>query len=144
MKFMTQSESETVKEAEKLASGLKSGDVILLYGSLGSGKTVFARGLIRALAGNKTLEIPSPTFTLLQTYDSPKGSISHYDLYRLKDPDEMVELGWDESLQEGITIVEWPERLGVRTPVRRLDIRLENIKNNPESRKIEVIRVDVQ
>ncbi len=95
-----------------LGTILKTGDILLLYGDLGAGKTTFSRGLIRGLSPD-TAEVVSPTFTLVQTYPVPNSMIYHYDLYRLEtgDASTLTELGWDESLMDGITLVEWPERL---------------------------------
>lgn len=100
------------------------------------GKSVFARSLIRTLTSQPDLDVPSPTFTLVQTYESEQGSIHHYDLYRIKDPEEILELGWEESISDGITIVEWPERLGPHKPTARLDITLSTIDNDPNARQI--------
>jgi len=95
-----------------LGKTLKTGDVVLLYGDLGAGKTTFSRGLIQGLAPEAG-EIVSPTFTLVQTYPVGNTVLYHYDLYRLDtgDASTLTELGWDESLTYGITLVEWPERL---------------------------------
>ena len=142
MRILSHHEDDTIKAAQDLASDLKPGDVLFLHGNLGAGKSVFARALIRALAGDKNLEVPSPTFTLVQTYDTPTGPVHHYDLYRLTQTDEIYELGWEDSLSPAITIVEWPERLGTLAPHRRLDIRITSIKNEPDSRDIEIIRPD--
>lgn len=109
--------------AGRLAAVLRPGDVVCLGGDLGAGKTTLARALIRALAG-KVVEVPSPTFTLVQMYDLPDFTLWHFDLYRLSGPDEVVELGWDEARAEGVAIVEWPERLGRLLPADRLDIVL--------------------
>ncbi|MEK7660878.1 MAG: tRNA (adenosine(37)-N6)-threonylcarbamoyltransferase complex ATPase subunit type 1 TsaE [Pseudomonadota bacterium] len=100
-----------------------SGDFIALYGDLGAGKTTFARGFIQDLLGPPT-EVPSPTFTLLQTYDAPNFQIFHFDLYRLKSPDEVWELGWEE-IGVGVTLCEWPENAGEYLPAKRLEIHLE-------------------
>ena len=110
-----------------LAGQLRPGDIVCLWGGLGAGKTALARALIReaqSLAGIEPDEVPSPTFTLLQTYDTGMADIWHYDLYRIEDPAEMDELGWDEACTDGIVLVEWPERLGHLLPADRLDIRL--------------------
>lgn len=119
------SEAETQVAAVRFADGLKAGDVLLLRGPLGSGKTVFARSLIRALAGDTSLEVPSPTFTLVQTYETPRGTIWHFDLYRLEDTDEVYEVGWEEALSGGIVLVEWPERLGSLAPKKAIEVMIE-------------------
>ena len=106
-----------------VARALEAGDVVCLWGPLGAGKTTLARGLIRALMGPEE-ETPSPTFTLVHTYEGPQFSVAHLDLYRLAGPEEMRELGLDEALEEGAAVIEWPERLGDRLPSDRLDIRL--------------------
>ena len=138
MTLISQSEADTIKAAKDLSKTLQSPDIILLNGNLGMGKTVFARALIRALCDNPDLEVVSPTFTLLQTYESPNFDIHHYDLYRIEDPDEILELGWEDSLHDGITIVEWPERLGAYKPSQYLDITISNSDNH---RKILINRV---
>jgi len=117
MEMVSHSEKETADFAARVAKILAPGTVLLLSGPLGAGKSVFARALIRALAGDPTLEVPSPTFTLVQTYDTPKGPIWHFDLYRLESPEEIFEIGWDEALSAGgIVLAEWPERLGAFVP----------------------------
>ncbi|MDR1477065.1 MAG: tRNA (adenosine(37)-N6)-threonylcarbamoyltransferase complex ATPase subunit type 1 TsaE [Rickettsiales bacterium] len=108
MKFPIPAEADTAELARRIAVELRPGVPVLLRGPLGSGKTFFARAAIRALAGG-LVEIPSPSFSLLQTYDSPAGAISHYDLYRLKNADEVFELDFDAALRENITLIEWPE-----------------------------------
>ena len=119
-------EADTQAEAARVAATMKGGDVLLLEGDLGSGKTVFARALIRALAGDSGLEVPSPTFTLVQTYDTPRGTVWHFDLYRLEEPEEIYEIGWEEALAGGIVVVEWPERLAGHLPANCGKIRFEN------------------
>ena len=96
--------------AELLATKLRAGDWVLLRGDLGAGKTTFARYLIRAVLGDALAEVPSPTFTLLQTYEASRFCIRHVDLYRLSDADEAAELGLDDDLDEVVTLVEWPDR----------------------------------
>lgn len=139
--ILSQSESETAKAAQDLAATLASPQIILLNGNLGVGKTVFARALIRALTNNPALEVVSPTFTLVQTYETDDTMIYHYDLYRIEDPDEILELGWEDSLYDGIVIVEWPERLGAYKPAHYLDITLSNSDNNPDHREIQIQKV---
>ena len=109
--------------AARIQPLLRPGDVVALGGDLGAGKTVLARALIRAAAGAE-VEVPSPTFTLVQAYELPAGTIWHFDLYRLSGPDEVIELGWDEARGEGIALVEWPDRLGPLLPTDRLEIIL--------------------
>jgi tRNA threonylcarbamoyl adenosine modification protein YjeE len=104
-------ESRTVLLGEDIAAVLKPGDVLALEGDLGAGKTTLARAIIRALAGDQSLEVPSPTFTLVQSYDA-RIPVRHFDLYRLSDPGELLELGFDEAREEGVVLVEWPERAG--------------------------------
>jgi tRNA threonylcarbamoyladenosine biosynthesis protein TsaE len=111
--------------ARALAPCLRAGDLVALWGDLGAGKTELARALIRAATGSPDEEVPSPTFTLVQTYDTAITPIHHFDLYRLRRPEELIELGWDDALAEGIVLVEWPDRAGDRLPKVRLDIRLD-------------------
>lgn len=110
--------------ARRLAPLLAAGDRLLLYGTLGAGKTHFARALLHALpgpAGSAEEAVPSPTFTLVQLYDRDLGPVWHFDLYRLADPEEVWELGWEEALA-GLVLVEWPERLGRLLPAGALSI----------------------
>ncbi len=115
-------ESATAAFARFVAGEVRSGDLITLSGDLGAGKTTFARSLIRILAADPWLEIPSPTFTLLQVYDTSFGRIVHADLYRIGSPDELAELGWDEAADDALVIVEWPQRAGNVLAADRLDI----------------------
>src|SRR4051812_29949378 len=101
-------EAATAALAGRLAPLAARGDVVALTGALGAGKTSFARGFIAARAG-RPIEVPSPTFTLVQTYDLPSGPIWHFDLYRLERPDDAIELGIDEAFADGISLIEWPE-----------------------------------
>jgi tRNA threonylcarbamoyladenosine biosynthesis protein TsaE len=117
-------QAATERLARTLAPGLGAGDVVALAGDLGSGKTTLARALIRALTGDAAEEVPSPTFTLVQCYDTETVTVWHFDLYRLTDPDEVVELGWDDACAGGIVLVEWPERAGSLLPVERLEVAL--------------------
>ena len=136
--FESGSEAEPARFAAAPAPQLRQGDIILLHGDLGTGKTTFARALIRALTGEATLEVPSPTFTLVQTYDTPLGNLWHFDLYRLKNSDEIYEIGWEEALGGGLILVEWPERLRNLLPPARLDIRLSPIAGKNAARLIQI------
>lgn len=122
--LISDSEEETARHARDFAAMLHPGAVVCLYGDLGLGKSVFARALIRQMAGNPALEVPSPTFTLVQTYETPVAELWHFDLYRLKDPEEIYELGWEEALGHAICLIEWSERLGPLLPPCRIDIHL--------------------
>lgn len=112
--FISNNEAETAKIAAKLAKITKRGDVWALSGTLGMGKSVFARGFIQALTAAE--EVPSPTFTLVQNYYTDEFDIYHYDLYRLKDATEIFELGVEEAFYEGVCLVEWPEKMGSFAP----------------------------
>ena len=110
--------------AHDVAFMLAPGDTISLEGDLGTGKTTFARALIRALTGEDALEVPSPTFTLVQSYAAARFDVAHFDLYRLNSPGELDELGLDEALKSGIAIIEWPDRAGDRLPGERFCLKL--------------------
>jgi tRNA threonylcarbamoyladenosine biosynthesis protein TsaE len=110
--------------ARRLASVARSGDCFLLEGPLGAGKTALARAFLRAAAGDPEMEVPSPSFTLVQTYDTKVGPVFHYDLWRLDGPNSLEELDWEDAL-DAIVLVEWPERLGSRTPGGALTISLQ-------------------
>ena len=108
--------ADTERLGARLASVLQPGDALLLEGPLGAGKSALARAVLRRLAGDPALEVPSPSFTLVQSYDLPDGAIAHhYDLYRLSGPTDLRELGWEEA-RDGIVLVEWPDRLGALRP----------------------------
>ena len=101
--------------AGAVAALARAGDTILLDGPLGAGKTEFARAFLRAASGNPALEVPSPTFTLVQGYDTPRFRVVHFDLWRLAGAADLTELGWDEA-RDGVVLVEWPDRLGGLRP----------------------------
>ena len=107
----------------RIAAALRPGDLVALSGPLGAGKSVLARGLVRALTGPDE-EVPSPTFTLIQTYDGRDFPLAHLDLYRLRRPEEAWELGLEEALADGAAVVEWPERLEHLLPGDRLAVTL--------------------
>jgi tRNA threonylcarbamoyladenosine biosynthesis protein TsaE len=121
--FRLDHEADTVRLGAAIARELKAREAVCLTGPLGAGKSCLARGLIRALAGEDT-EAPSPTFTLVQTYETPAFPLAHFDLYRLAGADEVLELGLDEALDEGVAVIEWPDRLGHHLPHDRLDVEL--------------------
>jgi len=126
-------EAKTNELAEKIASILTIGDVLLLSGPIGAGKTFFCRALIRARTGT-TEDIPSPTFTLVQTYPHEKGDIWHCDLYRLTDPEEATELGLEDAFEDSICLIEWPDRLGSIAPDTALNIAFSAHENGHHAR----------
>jgi len=113
----------TARLGALIAAGLRAGEAVCLYGPLGAGKSTLARGLIRALT-HPDEEVPSPTFTLVQTYEGPDFPIAHFDLYRLTSAAEAYEIGLEEALETGAAVIEWPERLDGDLPAARLDIEL--------------------
>ncbi len=116
-------EAATARLGEDLAMSLRPGDVLALKGDLGAGKSTLARALIRALADDAGLDVPSPTFTLVQSYDT-RVPVHHFDLYRLSSASELEELGFDEALAQGAALVEWPERAEATLPANALWIEL--------------------
>lgn len=140
--FTVSSQTDMETFAVKLAKLCAAKDVIALFGTLGMGKTVFARAFIRELS-TPDEEVPSPTFTLVQTYDISDKSenqttVWHFDLYRLKDAEEVYELGYEEALGDGITLIEWPERAGRLLPRSYLELQITSA-DTAEARKITLI-----
>jgi tRNA threonylcarbamoyladenosine biosynthesis protein TsaE len=126
-------ETATLALGARLAEEARRGGVFALGGGLGAGKTTLARGFIRALT-TPDEEVPSPTFTLVQVYETRKGAVWHFDLYRLEDPEEAWELGIEEAFAEGISLVEWPERLGALLPARRRQVALDIVGDRRRAR----------
>ncbi|MEM7663323.1 MAG: tRNA (adenosine(37)-N6)-threonylcarbamoyltransferase complex ATPase subunit type 1 TsaE [Pseudomonadota bacterium] len=118
--FSLPDETATLEIGAAIAPLLRVGDVVALHGGLGAGKTTLTRGVLQALCGE--VEVPSPTYTLVQTYETPDFLLWHFDLYRLETPEDLQELAWDETA-DGVAIVEWPDRAGEQLPKWRLDIR---------------------
>ncbi len=116
---------EAAMEALGRAIGpqLGAGDFVALEGDLGAGKTVLARAIIRAACNDLKLDVPSPTFTLVQVYENANGPLHHFDLYRLENPDDIFDIGWDEA-REGVTLAEWPDRAGPYLPRKTITIRI--------------------
>jgi tRNA threonylcarbamoyl adenosine modification protein YjeE len=132
-------EQATSRLAAEVADALQAGDVVTLSGDLGAGKTTFARALIRHLAGDDTLPIPSPTFTLLQCYETRRFPLAHADFYRLSGPADLAELGLDDLSDDTVLLVEWPERAAGALPADRLDIALTLMaQRGPDHRNAQV------
>lgn len=117
-------EAATTALARRIAALCRAGDVLALDGDFGTGKTTFARAFIRARC-TATEEVPSPTFTLVQVYPAAAeggAAVYHFDLFRLRTADEAIDLGIEDALAEGISLIEWPQRLGTLLPLGRLDL----------------------
>lgn len=125
-------EAATGRLAQRLGSRLRPGDLVALRGDLGAGKTALSRALIRSVT-EPDAEVPSPTFTLVQVYDTSIGPLWHFDLYRLSGPDEVIELGWDDARAEAVILVEWPDRLGPLLPADRVEVELAH--DGPDARR---------
>src|SRR6185295_7670265 len=117
-------EHATLRLAIDIANSLQRGDTVTLSGDLGAGKTTLARALIRYLAGDETIEVPSPTFTLMQSYDLPQFTLVHVDLYRLSGSGDLAELGLDDLPEGAVVLIEWPDRAAGILPPDRLDVAL--------------------
>ena len=134
LEFFCETEDKTILLGEKTSVLCRQGDVFALFGTLGMGKSVFARAFIQKLCG-KT-DVPSPTFTLVQMYDAPNFEVYHFDLYRLKSPEEIFELGIEEAMYEGVCLIEWPEKMGGYLPQKAVKIEITPYENG---RKIEFL-----
>jgi N-acetylmuramate 1-kinase len=130
-------EAGVMRLAELLALKIRSGDVVALSGDLGAGKTTLARALIGAVVRDGKAEVPSPTFSLHQSYVSPRLTVAHFDFYRLSGPSEAAELGFEDAAQDGAVIVEWPERAATLLPETRIEIALAET-SDPDVRRVTV------
>jgi tRNA threonylcarbamoyladenosine biosynthesis protein TsaE len=128
-------ETATAALAARIAAAAAPADIIALKGDLGTGKTTFARAFIRA-CGNQD-EVPSPTFTLVQVYDAGPTAIWHFDLYRIRSPEDAWELGIEDAFITGISLIEWPERLGPLLPDPRLELGFA-FGDEPGARRIAI------
>lgn len=131
------SQEETSALAQRVGLLLASGETLLLQGDIGAGKSYFARALIQSLQ-DLPEDVPSPTFTLVQTYDTRAGEIWHADLYRLSDPNEAEELGLSDAFTSAICLIEWPDRLGSLTPPNAI-ILMFDVLDSEDHRRICVI-----
>lgn len=132
--YNCKTEQETKRLATALSRITHAGDVWALFGTLGMGKSVFARAFIESLTGAK--EVPSPTFTLVQIYPTPDFDIFHYDLYRLKSPEEIWELNIEEAVYGGVCLIEWPEKMGAYLPKNIFRVQIKSLSDN--GRRIEI------
>ena len=130
--FISNSEDDTKKLAEKVADVAKIRDVFALYGTLGMGKSVFSRAFIQHLTAAD--DVPSPTFTLLQIYEAKDFDIYHYDMYRIKSPEEVFELGIEDAFYQGVSLIEWPEKMERYLPSHAIKIEILPLGEN--SRRI--------
>jgi hypothetical protein len=121
--FALSDEVATKALGAQIAAGLTAGDVVALRGDLGAGKTVVARGILEALGVNEP--VPSPTFTLVQHYDTSHLPVDHFDLYRVEAELELDQLGLEDALASGAALIEWPEKAGARLPEDALRVELE-------------------
>ena len=124
MEWIVATEAEMSSVAAAIAPLLKTGDVIALEGTLGAGKTTFVRALVRYLLNNE-VDVPSPTFTLLQTYDTPILTLYHFDFYRLKKPEEAYEIGIEDAFDGGVSLIEWPQKIGSLLPKNHKTLTFE-------------------
>ncbi|MBZ6077506.1 tRNA (adenosine(37)-N6)-threonylcarbamoyltransferase complex ATPase subunit type 1 TsaE [Microvirga puerhi] len=129
----------TERLARLLIDELRPGDLVTLSGGLGAGKTTLARALVRGLAGNPDLEVPSPTFTLVQSYEGAHHPVVHADFYRLGGGQELYELGWDEMTENAISLVEWPERADDALKAERLDVHLDFAPGGANAGRIAIL-----
>lgn len=143
VQFTFRSEQETADFARAIGARLLAGDCLLLDGQIGAGKTHFARHLIQSLQ-LEAEDVPSPTFTLVQTYDTTAGEIWHADLYRVTSPDEIEELGLTDAFQAAISLVEWPDRLGDLAPADALSLSFATVPGDDDSRTLSIIWSDAK
>ena len=128
---------DTVKFAETIAAKLLPGDALLLSGPVGAGKSLLARAIIKYLCGQQ-IDVPSPSFTLVQTYPSPVGEILHVDLFRLQGDQDAANLGLAEMFPAAITLIEWPDRLELLAPVKSISIDLQPDFADENLRKVQL------
>ena len=129
MIYKSNNSEETALIAQEFAKKLKAGDVLCLRGEMGAGKTVFTNGLCRALG--VTDYVTSPTFTIVNEYDGENFSVFHFDMYRIEDEDELLEIGFDEYLSSGgVCVIEWPQNVEKSLPKKRFEIEISKVSEN--------------
>lgn len=141
--FRLKDEQSTKDLAILLASVLKQQDVLLLHGDLGVGKTTFSKYFIRSYLNEPSIEVPSPTFTLVQHYGEEKNRLDHYDCYRLEDEEEILEIGLEESFSSALSLIEWPDKIVSFLPVHASVLGLK-IDSNDITARIGFLQMDEQ
>jgi len=137
VKFILGDLQATRQLAELLAQYVRIGDILCLKGELGSGKTAFAKAFINNFF-DKREEVLSPSFGLVQIFSAPQFVISHYDLYRVKNPEELEEIGLEEAFTHGVTLIEWPEIIGSRLPEDHVELTFDYMGSDEESRIVSI------
>lgn len=138
--YISKNEQDTIDFAEKFASSLSIGDIVVLTGELGSGKTKFVQGVLKHF--NMEDEISSPTFTIVNEYTSDKTNVYHFDVYRLEDSDEFYAMGGDEYFSKGICLIEWGEMIEDILPKPYIKIIFSKEEGNSNYRKLEILKVE--
>lgn len=138
--YISKNEQDTIDFAEKFASSLSIGDIIVLTGELGSGKTKFVQGVLKYF--NMEDEISSPTFTIVNEYTSGKANVYHFDVYRLEDSYEFYAMGGDEYFSKGICLIEWGEMIEDILPKPYTKIIFSKDEKNTDYRKLEILKVE--
>ena len=138
--YISKNEQDTIDFAEKFASSLSVGDIVVLTGELGSGKTKFVQGVLKHF--NMEDEISSPTFTIVNEYTSDKTNVYHFDVYRLEDSDEFYAMGGDEYFSKGICLIEWGEMIEDILPKPYIKIIFSKEEGNSNYRKLEILKVE--
>lgn len=138
--YISKNEQDTIDFAEKFASSLSVGDIVVLTGELGSGKTKFVQGVLKHF--NMEDEISSPTFTIVNEYTSDKTNVYHFDVYRLEDSDEFYAMGGDEYFSKGICLIEWGEMIEDILPKPYIKIIFSKDEENSNYRKLEILKVE--
>ena len=138
--FISQNEQDTIDFAKNFATSLKVGDIIVLSGELGSGKTKFVQGVLKHFGLEN--EISSPTFTIVNEYNAEKINIYHFDVYRLADSDEFYAMGGDEYFSNGICLIEWGEMIEDLLPKPYIKITFGKSKDNVNYRELKIEKIE--
>ena len=137
--FYSISIQQTLSLSETLAELVRPGDTLLLFGDIGSGKTFFSRAIIQKMMIKQRVtveDVPSPTFTIVQVYDTITPAVWHLDLYRISNPEEILDLDLESALEKNVCLIEWPQNMGLYVPKRNLSITLEEAEGSSDIRSI--------